>query len=316
VGVSSSPESNKSNDNIEEGVKERIETLREMDLLGKVLLIVYGSPKIGGHGSLGLGADGTAAKSWEIAEDVKKRVLGDAQGCDLGKYVETLKEKEIIIAINPVDRVSSVDEKLTDPYILEGLKLAVENNGLFILDLGEGGLKEGIEAVKKRIEEIEEMILSSFPNDDALACKHLSRLGISWDLEWMPGEEKNQPRLLNETNEWFANKHREWCEKAGEISRGVVIIYAYLPSVNLEGLQQYYPDQKTVVAVVFDGYGREEEKRNRITGMVNQIGAGERVPLVGAMDFSIRWGGVYDQSSVRDNLELLTGAPVIFFAVQ
>jgi len=299
------------------------ELLERLGLKGKILLVVYGRP--GAHGSLGIST--TAEGSWARAKFRRSQIVSILPRVgSLGKYNPKPTSQDILLAINPVDRArwanGKLSPELSQSYLLKALELAKKNEGFVLIDLG----VEGEKKAKERIKEIEKMVKNKFLHNPQEAARLLSRLGLTWDLEWMPGPEKNYPCELNDTNLWFAQKHWQWNQEAGIATPGIIGIYAFKPTVNLRGVRQYYPQHNTIVVPIFDGYGNPKSKLDRVAQFCRQLEQGRtkeeienNPPLTGAMDFVLLWGGrkAYDTGSTEENLKkVLFGAPVVVLAIQ
>jgi hypothetical protein len=276
------------NTSTSEALITRPETGKELiDSLGlgdKVVYLVYGRPL--GWGSLR--HTRTAEESWQFYQTRKASVS------------EKISLKQEDFALNIINPVQDNDGYgLSESYIKKALELCGDQRQV-AFDF------RNLDLARETINHFE-----TFLSKEALA-----HLAITLDAEWFPGSQIDA-QAINQFAVWFAKKHQEW---AGEENiPGLVFIYVFSGSkiVNLSKLNQYYPDQKTLVVPLFDGQGTKRGKLYGMGGLVQGLRDTEAFPaLVGVMEFREEHGDTYDQCTVKQSFETLKGAPVYFFASQ
>jgi hypothetical protein len=267
-----------------------------LGLRGKVAYVVYGRPSKSGERTWGsLGASQTAEQSWQVLQSRQNAVRQS-----IGKG-----EQDFVLNIlNPVYR--SQNGVISDVYIQRALELARENRGLVALSFN--SLPDATQTVQ-RLEQL-------------LPKQLLTYLAVSLDVEHFPGGQV-AASALNEFSSWFAGKHLAW---AGDSPvPGLVLIYSFRGPhdagqgriVGLGDLVQYYPPQRTLVAILFDGYGTKQAKLAKIGELIAALPDSPDSPaLVGVMEFRTMWGSKYDQASIGETFDTLRGAPTFFLASQ
>lgn len=276
--------------------KTGIRLLERLGLRGKIIYIVYGRPTKHGEPTWGsLGGSRTAEQSWQLFQARKERISQE-----IGKG----REDFTLNVLNPVYR--SRNGVIKDIYIQKALELAPENFGLVALSFN------SFDDARMTIERLAGL----FPKE------LLASLAVSLDIEHFSPNGQVEAQRINEFTSWFAQKHHQWAGESG--IPGLVLIYAFCSQgkgrgriLNMGSLNQYYLDQKTLVATIFDGFGTKEGKLRGMAYLVESLPNTVTFPaLVGMMEFGTRWGDKYDKSSIKDIFETLKGTPVFFFASQ
>jgi len=260
---------------------------------GKVVYIVYGRPNKYGEPTWGsLGATRTAEESWDFYRRIRNTISGE-----IGKPEEDFA----LNIINPVYR--SPNGTLEDVYVDKALELAPQNKGLVALNFN--NTDDAYNTIA-RLETI-------FPKE------RLAYLAAGLDVEHFPGHIV-EAGTINEFTAWFAQKHQVWAE--GRPIPGVVLVYTFHGQqtgriLHLNELTEYYPQQGTLVPLIFDGYGTLSGKEAVMGQIHGPLPDSQDFPaLLGAMEFRTRWGDEYDKCTIEETFSTLLGAPVFFFATQ
>lgn len=274
-------------------IETGIELLDAFGLKGKVVYIVYGRPNKYGEPTWGsLGATRTAEESWDFYRRIRSTISGE-----IGRSEEDFA----LNIINPVYR--SDNGTIKDVYVEMALKLAPENKGLVALNFNN---TDDAYSTLARLETI-------FPKEQ------LAYLAAGLDVEHFPGH-LVEARTINEFTAWFSQKHQQWAE--GKLIPGVVLVYTFHGQqagriLNLNELKEYYPQQRTLVPLVFDGYGTLSGKQAVMGQILGPLpNSGDFPAVLGAMEFRTRFGDEYDKCTIGETFSTLQGAPVFFLASQ
>jgi len=270
--------------------------LEAFGLPGRVVYVVYGRPSKHGEATWGsLGASQTAESSWQL---LHSRVASIAPqiGVERGDFA--------LNVLNPVYR--SGNGPLSDQYVRRALELAPENQGLVALCFN------SIADARQTVQRMEQI----------LPRELLARLAVALDVEHFGGGQVNAA-ALNQFSAWFAAKHNEWAGDAPV--PGLVFVYTFrTPGGAGEGviqdlgqLVQYYMQQRTMVVLLYDGFGSRAAKLSIMSSLIRALTDTAHAPaLVGTMEFRSRWGTQYDKATIGETFGTLRGAPVYFFASQ
>lgn len=264
-----------------------------LNLLGKVVYIVYGRPP-GGWGSLGLKA--TAEQCWELVDERKK---------DICEQIGKSEEDVAYTVLNPVYFVDNQGKvPLKDVFMLKALELASQNKGIVAPDFSD------LENAKR--------VFLGFEEEKKIPQTLLPYLGVSIDVEHFAGHSL-EAQKINDFAKWFAEKHKAWADQAGVTVPGLIFVYTFSGGrvLNMSELQQYYLLEETLLVIVFDGYGKDTAKLAQMASYVRSLENTSDFPaLVGVMEFQSRHSDKYDTVPIGSTFKTLEGAPVFFLASQ
>ncbi len=306
--------------------------------------LVYGS-SLGGWGTLGL-AGVTAEANWEMVDRRTREMAAW-----MNKWPKEERPAKMISILN----MAPTDGKVKDVYLAAAVlgarrRFAVKRLGreARIIEKGKRqgyfipvadnlaqarNMVDSWESVTRKIRQggdLGRKALGAYRTYASQWEDAVPYFGISLDIEHF-SHYKTTAKEVNSFVREFGQKRLELLgsKRAARIPT-LVVIYSVNPRglgriVNLQQLDQYWPQGGILVPIINDGFGGAAEKFSMEIATLTELQKGKKEaeikanpPLVGSMEFVTRWGKTYDK--LKDPADFLrratSGAPLILVASQ